>query len=55
MKALKERILDVIGTPHLAHLATITAKGTPWVRYVMPCADENLTIRMSTYVDSLKI
>ncbi len=55
MKPLQTRIREIIGLPHLASLATVTEDGRPWVRYVMPCADEDLTIRMSTYVDSRKI
>jgi hypothetical protein len=47
MSALKERILDVIGKPHMAGLATVTEDGRPWVRYVMPVSAPDMTIRFS--------
>ncbi len=55
MSDLKERILKVIGKPHLAGLATITEDGKPWVRYVMPVADEEMTIRFSTFLEARKV
>ena len=50
MADLKEKILEIIRQPHLAAFATVTADGRPWVRYVMPFADEDLTVRFSTFV-----
>lgn len=55
MSDLKERILKVIGVPHLAGLATVTEDGKPWVRYVMPVADEEMTIRFSTFLNARKV
>lgn len=55
MDNLKERILEIIGKPHLAGFATITADGKPWVRYVVAVGAEDLTIRFSTFVGSRKV
>jgi PPOX class probable F420-dependent enzyme len=55
MSDLKKRILNVIGKPHLAGLATVTEDGRPWVRYVMPVADEKMTIRFSTFLKARKV
>ena len=55
MSDLKERILDVIGKPHMAALATVTEDGKPWVRYVMPVAAPDMTIRFSTFLNARKV
>lgn len=55
MSDLKERILDVIGKPHMAGLATVTEDGRPWVRYVMPVATPDMTIRFSTFLKARKV
>lgn len=55
MADLKERILDIIRQPHLAAFATVTGEGRPWVRYVMPFADDDLTLRFSTFVSARKV
>jgi general stress protein 26 len=55
MSDLKERIMSVIGKPHLAGLATVTEDGRPWVRYVMPVADKDMTIRFSTFLSARKV
>lgn len=55
MADLKEKILEIIRQPHLAAFATVTADGRPWVRYVMPFADEDLTVRFSTFVSARKV
>jgi len=36
-------------------LATVTEDGKPWVRYVTPMADENLTLWMATFIRSRKV
>ena len=54
-KILKKRILDLIGPAHLAVLATITEEGKPWVRYVIPRAGEDLTIRVAVRLSSRKV
>lgn len=55
MADLKQRILEVIRKPHLANLATVTGDGKPWVRYVMPVASEDMTIRLATFVNARKV
>jgi len=55
MSALRDRIFAVIGKRHLASFATITEDGRPWVRYVMPIASADLTIRFSTFAGSRKV
>jgi general stress protein 26 len=55
MKDLKQRILDVIGKPQLSGFASVTASGSPWVRYVMPVASDDMTIRFSTFISSRKV
>ena len=55
MKDLKTRILDFISKPHLAGFATVTEDGKPWVRYVMPVASPDMTIRFSTFLEARKV
>ena len=57
MDPLKEKIQEIIGKgrPHLAVLATVTEEGKPWVRYVAPTADEILTLRFASFLNSRKV
>jgi len=55
MATLKEKILAKISQPTLMALATITEDSKPWVRYVTPMADENLTLWMATFIGSRKV
>jgi general stress protein 26 len=55
MGTLKERILAKINQPTLMVLATVTEDGKPWVRYVTPVADKNLTFWMATSINSRKV
>lgn len=55
MDELKQRILAVTRQAHLASLATITKDGKPWVRYVIPRADQDLTLRVATRSGSRKV
>ncbi|HSG29242.1 MAG TPA: pyridoxamine 5'-phosphate oxidase family protein [Candidatus Krumholzibacterium sp.] len=55
MDELKKKIMDVIGKPHLASLATVTGDGKPWTRYVFPVASDDLTIRFSTFLGARKV
>ena len=55
MPDLKQRIFDIIHTPQLALLATVTEKNNPWVRYVVTVGDENFTIRCATLIESRKV
>lgn len=55
MSDLKEKILGKMREPTLSGLATITADGKPWVRYIMAMADENLNIWFCTNLNSRKV
>lgn len=55
MATLKEKILAKISQPTLMALATVTEDSKPWVRYVTPMADENLTLWMATFIGSRKV
>ena len=55
MSELKQKILAKIDRPTLSAFATITEDGKPWVRYVTPMADENLTSWMATFAHSRKV
>ena len=55
MSELKKKIRAKMTTPQLSALATITEDGKPWVRYVTPVMDENLTIWMATFAGSRKV
>ena len=55
MSELKKKILAKLEGPTLATLATITEDRKPWVRYVTPVADENLTIWVASFVNSRKV
>ena len=54
MSDLKDKITDGLKKLQLANLATITADGVPWTRYVMISGDENLVLRSATLVSSRK-
>ena len=51
----RPQILKLLKTATLANLATITKDGKPWTRYVMVKADDDLTIRCATFVNSRKV
>ncbi|NNF99157.1 MAG: pyridoxamine 5'-phosphate oxidase family protein [Desulfobacteraceae bacterium] len=54
MDELKTLIINKMRTPTVAALATITKDGKPWVRYVTPFADNNLTIWCATFAGTRK-
>jgi general stress protein 26 len=55
MSTLKEKILAKVKGPTLSALATVTENGKPWVRYVTPFVDKDLTFWMATFIHSRKI
>ncbi len=55
MSTLKERILDKVKGPTLSALASMTEDGKPWVRYVTPFMDKNMTFWMATFIHSRKV
>ncbi len=55
MNDIRQQILAITRNAHLATLATISDNNKPWVRYVIPRADEDLNIRIATRVNSRKV
>lgn len=55
MTNLKEKIASKLKQSVLFTLATVTEEGKPWVRYVTPFADDDLTIWMATFANSRKV
>nr|MBL0715544.1 pyridoxamine 5'-phosphate oxidase family protein [Desulfobacterales bacterium] len=55
MNNIKKRILAITRPAHLASLATVSEDGKPWVRYVIPRASDDLTLRVATRVNTRKI
>ena len=55
MNELKARITGGLKNIQLANLATITADGLPWTRYVMIAGDDELTIRCATFLAARKV
>ncbi len=55
MSDIRERIMGILGRPQLSALATVTAEGKPWVRYVIAVSDDDMTIRIATFVGSRKV
>ena len=54
MSALEEKILEKMSVHTLASFATVTEDGTPWTRYVVVKADEELNIWFATFLNSRK-
>ena len=55
MAELRDQIYEILSKPQLAGLATVTQEGTPWVRYVMTVAAEDLTIHFATFIGARKV
>jgi general stress protein 26 len=55
MSDLKEKLFNKMQEPCVWSLATITSEGKPWVRYVSPHADRNLTIWFASIKGSRKV
>lgn len=55
MSQLQDKILAVFGEAVVAALATVTAEGKPWVRYVVVGAEPDLTLRFATSLASRKV
>jgi general stress protein 26 len=53
---LKQKVRAKLDEPMaLWALATVTEDGKPWVRYVTPMADENMTLWCATFLQSRKV
>ena len=48
MNNLEKQIWKILGPKQTAALATVTAAGTPWVRYVTIESDPDFTLRFCT-------
>ena len=55
MNELKQRIHDLLARRTVAALATVTEDGRPWVRYVVPRVDDDLTLTFACHLDSRKV
>lgn len=55
MNDIRQRILAITRPAHLASLATLSEDGKPWVRYVIPRAEDDLTLRIATRVNAKKV
>jgi general stress protein 26 len=55
MSDVKRKVIDLLKTPQLSSLATMTLDGKPWARYVMISADENFNIRSAVCLESRKV
>ncbi|MCU0237184.1 MAG: pyridoxamine 5'-phosphate oxidase family protein [Acidobacteria bacterium] len=54
MTELEEKIWNVLNKPQTAALATISAGGAPWVRYVTIRADMDFTLNFCTALSTRK-
>lgn len=54
MGELRTKITEGLKNLQLANLATITADGLPWTRYVMIAGDDDLTLRCATFLAARK-
>ena len=52
---LQEKIYNIMKEYPLAALATITEDGRPWVRPIMIIAEQDLSIKFATPLDSRKV
>ena len=55
MSNVKDQVIQMLQTPQLANLATITLDGKPWTRYVMIAADDQFRIRSAVRIDTRKV
>ncbi len=55
MSDLRSTIGEILKSPQLAGLATVTEDGKPWVRYVMILAGEDLQVRFATFRGARKV
>lgn len=55
MPDVKQQVIDMLKTPQLSSLATITLDGKPWTRYIMIRSDDDFNIRSAVCINSRKI
>lgn len=55
MQAIEKKIREILTRPRLAVLATVTAEGLPWCRYVIATPTADYTIRFASFLSSRKV
>jgi len=55
MSDIKQKVIDMLKTPQLSSMATITLDGKPWTRYIMIQSDDTFDIRSAVCLESRKI
>lgn len=55
MENLKEQLVELLSKPQVAGFATLASEGKPWVRNVVICGDDTLTLGMATNKSSRKV
>ena len=55
MSDLKQKVQERLSGADVWALATVTDDGKPWVRYVTPRADKDMTVWCATFAGSRKV
>jgi general stress protein 26 len=55
MSDIKQKVINMLKTPQLSNLATITLDGKPWTRYVMIQSDDSFNLRAAVCLESRKV
>lgn len=55
MPNVKDQVVQMLQTPQLANLATISLDGKPWTRYVMIASDGQFRIRSAVRIGTRKV
>ncbi len=55
MADIRQTVIDMLKTPQLSNMASISLDGKPWTRYIMIQSDEDFTIRASVSLQTRKI
>lgn len=55
MSEIKQKVIDMLKTPQLSNMATITLDGKPWTRYIMIQSDDSFNLRSAVCLNSRKI
>jgi len=55
MLEVQNTVIEMLKTPQLSSMASITLDGKPWTRYIMIKSDENFNIRSAVNIQSRKV
>lgn len=55
MSDIKQKIMQMLKQPVLGSFATVDENQKPWTRYVVIFTDENMKMRVATFINSRKI